>query len=360
MVKQMIKPSKLTFSCSAPAKLILSGEHSILYHCPALSIALPLFSHCHAEFSVNQDNNPNNLVTQFQIDLKDFGRSQYFSHTEWLTKFEQIETRYNQFLANQLSIDQVLNHPEDLIICCIGIFNQQFPLASGNWALSISSEIPVGRGLGSSASIILSVLYALMQSLDEQPEHHNILDLARTIESRQHGKSSGLDPITIQQGGLIEYRMNQPLKSHSFKNLSGWLIDTGEPLSTTGEAVLQVRNNFQGDAELWQQFNSTTSSLLNGLAAQNLAQIQQAITRNQSLLEKIGVVPHVVAEFIAKLTQKFSGVAKVCGSGAVKGNAAGVVLYLSDSEPKSLCEEYGYSYQAISIETLGVRCRDHQ
>lgn len=357
MVKQMIKPSKLTFSCSAPAKLILSGEHSVLYHCPALSIALPLFSHCQAEFSVNQNCT---LETHFQIDLDDFGRSQYFSHTEWLARFEQIEARYKQFLANQLSIDQVLSHPEDLIICCIGIFNQQFPLTSGYWELSISSEIPVGRGLGSSASIILGVLYALIQSLDKQPEHNTILDLAKTIESRQHGKSSGLDPITIQQGGLIEYRMNKPQKSHSFKDLSGWLIDTGKPLSTTGEAVLQVRNNFQDDAELWQQFNSTTSSMLNGLAARNLAQIQQAITHNQSLLEKIGVVPDVVAEFIAKLTQKFNGVAKVCGSGAVKGDAAGVVLFLSDSEPKSLCEEYGYSYQAISIETLGVRCRDHQ
>lgn len=345
----MDNQTKHTYQCSAPAKLILSGEHSVLYHCPALSIALPIFSHCHSSFQI-QDS------LTLNIELSDFSLHENFSEIELFKCFESIETRYRSYLKNELPISQVLRSPLELIICCVGLFHKHYRLQDGDWHLKVHSEIPVGRGLGSSASVILSVLHALMQQMKLDLSQAEILNLAQMIESRQHGKSSGLDPATILNGGLISYHLDHGIESKPHQNLQGWLIDTGEPLSSTGEAVSAVRERFADNQPLWDSFRAVSETLLANINQGSNQSFMQMIDRNEELLEQIGVVPSRLAIFIRQLKAQYQAHAKICGSGAVKGEQGGIILCFCDQAPQELCQEHGYTWQAFTIESLGVRC----
>lgn len=337
-------------TCSAPAKLILSGEHAVLYQCPALSLAVQLYSQCQCQ---HQADKPNNI----SIELTDFQQQLSFPNQDWQTLAQQIEQRYQQFLDGQLAIHQVLQNPVDLVLVTLLHFQQEHTIAKGSWHFKIQSNIPIGRGLGSSASIIVSLLKALYKQHQIESDLEQQLALAKKIESRQHGKSSGIDPATILHGGLLEYRLEQPLIKHTVQAIPAWLIDTGAPQSSTGQAVSSVEKHFAHHAELWQAFSNTAQQIILAWQNQDSEQFLQQIEYNQQLLNQIGVVPEKVQQFITELQQNYSASAKICGSGAVQGDSAGVILCFSEQPPKALCEQYGYSYQAINIDLEGATCQ---
>ena len=207
--------------------------------------------------------------------------------------------------------------------------------------------------MGSSASIIVALLKSLVHHHGLTVSNDELLELSKQIESRQHGKSSGLDPATILNGGMLEYQLEQPLKKIETTRLHAWLIDTGKPQSTTGEAVFKVRGHADNGA-LWQAFTNLEKTILESL--QDLPQLKQLISENQLLLEKIGIVPGTISRFIHELNENYSAIAKVCGSGAVAGEAAGILLCISDTPPAELCQKYGYTYQPVSMDLDGAKC----
>ncbi len=344
----MNSPETTTYRCSAPAKLILSGEHAVLYNGPALSMAIQLYSHCECGFT--QGNS-----LQISIELDDFQQSLTLNKQQYQTQSQAIEQRYRAFQNGELAINKVLNSPVELILCSFYLFAETHSLKNGIWSVNIHSEIPTGRGLGSSASVIISLLKTLYRQHGIEPTFSEQLSLAREIESRQHGRSSGLDPASILHGGIIKYRLQQPVEPIQTHPMQAWLIDSGAPLSSTGEAVSHVRQYAENQI-LWDNFANITDIITDALQQQNKEQLHQAIRENQLLLEQIGVVPKTVAGFIDKLNRTTHAAAKICGSGSVRGEAAGIILCFSEQAPSQLCANYGYAYQAITLDLQGAGC----
>ncbi|BCN93909.1 mevalonate kinase [Thiomicrorhabdus immobilis] len=338
------------FSCSIPAKLILSGEHSVLYDCPALSMAVKLYTHCESHFTPSSTNS-------ITIELSDFQQKHCFPKPVWQNLATDIEARYQLYLNQNTAIQSVLSKPVDLVLVTLHHFDVFHTIKSGNWYFKIHSEVPIGRGLGSSAGVIVGLLSSLVKHHDLDVDKETLLALARKIESRQHGQSSGIDPATILYGGLLEFHARYTTKQHKAHEFKAWLIDTGSPNSTTGQAVYQVKSQHGDNSALWKQFGKTTQKIIQAWSKQNAAQLYTGIRENQALLEQIGIVPSKVATFIQKLDEDYQAVAKVCGSGSVKGDNAGVLLCFSEQEPKALCDEYGYTCTAISVANKGATCQ---
>lgn len=336
--------------CSAPAKLILSGEHSVLYNSSALSMAIELHTHCECYYTSNNTNS----VT---IELSDFNETYQFTSIDWHELATNIESRYTLFLDGNNAIQSVLSKPIDLIISILYHFDVFHSLKTGEFYFKIHSEIPVGRGLGSSASVIISVLMSLFKHHNLQQDKEVLLALARTIESRQHGRSSGIDPATILYGGLLGFHAKHPTQRHKYHELNAWLIDTGSPQSTTGQAVSYVKQHFGNDTITWKAFDETSQKITEAWSLQNTQTLLQGIAENQQLLEKIGVVPEPIKRFIEALKTQYQATAKICGSGAIKGDHAGVILCFSRQAPSQLCEAAGYDYQKITVNQQGAICQ---
>jgi mevalonate kinase len=343
--------------CSVPAKLILSGEHAVLYQCPALSMAIDLPTHCWTE---HQPNQPPLL----HIELCDFAQMHTLSFKEYRQQALQIETRYQSFLQNQSTIQSVLTQPIDLILCTLFHFENQFkshikaikPFSTGSWSFNIQSDTPIGRGLGSSAAVIIGLLGALIKHHSLAVTSETLLQLAQQVEARQHGHSSGIDPATLIYAGLLQYQMDQPIQPIFSPPLNAWLIDTGKPESSTGECVVAVQSLHQDNTALWQSFRSTTEAIASAIQTENPQQLHTGIIENHRLLIQIGVVPTQIQHFITALHTHYQAAAKICGAGAISGEHAGVILCLSQSNPAELCQSYGYSCRAITLQHQGLTC----
>jgi len=344
-------PHSMTKSvhCFAPCKLILSGEHAVLYHCPALSMAIDLKTHCYLSYTPSKTG-------QIRIQLTDFETENTYSFSEWQAQAQKISKRFQHFKQGQLAIEAVLTSPFELVLITLWLFHQQYPITTADWQINLQSNVPIGRGLGSSAAVIVSLLAGLLKFHQAETPPQTLLELAKQIESYQHGKSSGLDPATLIYAGLLKYQINQPIEHLTPQPLTAWLIDTGAPQSHTGECVHAVKQRHQADAELWQSFKNISFEIQQAWLTQQTKQLKQAIQANQKLLVQIGVVPKKIERFIQRLDHTLNAASKVCGAGSVLGDKAGMVLCLSDVAPTKLCQEYGYPCWPLKVQTQGVQC----
>lgn len=335
--------------CSVPAKLILSGEHAVLYQCPALSMAIDLPTHCQCEYT------PSTLFS-VTIELVNFGQKHCFPYEIWQKMCIEMECRYLLFQQQSAAIQSVLTKPIDLILITLFHFEELCPLKLGDWQFKIHSEAYIGRGLGSSAAVILSLLASLIKHHNFNLSDDALLALARRIECRQHGKSSGIDPATLIYGGLLQYQSNLPIQRVNSQKLNAWLIDTGKPLSTTGQCVEQVRQEWADNKTCWKGFKKVTRKLVEAWSEKDSLKLKKWVRKNQQLLFKLGVVPAKVQSFIDQLESQYHAAAKICGAGSVSGDNAGMVLCISENPPYALCETYGYKCLPLRLQTKGIEC----
>lgn len=336
----------MLIECRAPAKLILSGEHAVVYGAPALSMAINLYGFARIKYTPSSSS-------KIEIKLTDLQQYQAWSFQQAWNHAIDIEARFLAFQQASLNIRQVCNHPFDLPLLTLFHFEQNYGLKPGHWQIEFNSDIWQARGLGSSAALIVSLLAGLFKHYALEDLVH-LFELSRLIESRQHGQSSGLDPATLIQGGFIRFQADQYQTLTTANQQAIWLIDTGLPQSSTGECVAHVKQQFGKDRLLWQAFENCTNQLHQAWLSQNQTDLQIAIQQNQILLTQIGVVPAKVQTFIQQLQPL--GAAKVCGAGSINGEQAGVVMLISDQSPQVICDRFGYKFQAVQLDLEGVRC----
>src|SRR5579872_7137709 len=98
-------------------------------------------------------------------------------------------------------------------------------------------------------------------------------------------------------------------------SLPFYLVNTGIPLSSTGECVTQVQPFFHRSRR-GEDFAAITELMDQALQNQDYKNFHTSIRENHRLLKEIGVVPEKVQRFIAELEEQ-GGAGKICGAGAV-------------------------------------------
>lgn len=312
----------------ACAKLILSGEHSIVAGQPAIAVPVPLYTHAHIRFEAGG-------TPCFFARLKNFDLE---SSLLW-SVFEAFGAQKHQMW--RLNQKSVLESPFDLLWLTLWQFHQLVPLPEGRYSIEIDGHGLIGRGLGSSAAVVVSLIRALLKLVEAPLADDAVLALATRIEHYAHGRSSGLDPaVLLAETPLWVERSPIGLKTTPFKTVvpTFQLIDTGEPASRTGECVATVRQHFPATHPIWAAFGDTTRMTREALEQRDTQQLQKAIQTNHVLLRKIGVVPDPVNELIAELNRQ--GAAKISGAGAVRGDAAGMVIFFGEDLPENMLERH--------------------
>lgn len=140
----------------ARGKLLLFGEHAVVYGHPALGFALPLTTH----------------VTL--SDTKSSGDS------EGKALIDRLVQRWDP--------------PH----------RKEWKQAS--WAVRIQSTVPIGRGFGSSAALTGALARAWAQTLYPLPDDDQLRQLAHQAEHEFHGHPSGVDTALALGQGLLAFR----------------------------------------------------------------------------------------------------------------------------------------------------------
>jgi len=299
--------TKITYQ--APAKVILTGEHAVVAGKPALITAI----NCYLRFSIFP------ALTK----TKD-------SH---LLLLEKIVSNY--------------------------LKQNKYPFKMRNYAFSIESEIPSGRGLGSSAAFSTASVAALLEFFTQKTFSKKIInELAYQMEKYFHHNPSGADNSTVCYGGLIFYR-----KEFEFlKNICRldfiipnkiartlFLVDTGKPKETTAQMVKQVKKK----QKIFNQIEEVTKKIVEIIRQQDLLSFQQEIRNNEILLEKIGAVSEPV-KFHLRSIADFAA-AKITGAGGRKAGSG--YLLVSTLSPQKLmlyCQDKHLPVIKLTPTQLGV------
>ena len=329
----------------APGKLILTGEHAVVYDKPAIAMAI--------DRSAQSVILPSDAADEFLFELQDLSQSESFTLRALRELKNRLAKNYRLFLEGKLGIREVLYKPIELFqFAFITILDGLHLKVANGVKIQLHSNIPIGCGMGSSAATVLSVLRGVGHyfRVEFRPEWYQAYSLE--AENLQHGHASGVDTYISLNGGCARFQKGEAQKL-PLPRMPMHLVHTGVPETTTGECVSRVREKF-GDSHIWDDFEAVANAMEKALASNQLEDIQSCIRENNRLLADIGVVPGRVREFISEV-ENTGAAAKICGAGAVGGDKGGIVMVCSEQAPKQLCDKYGYNIVSVRGEPLGAR-----
>lgn len=342
---------KKILAARSPAKLILSGEHSVLYGHEALAIAVNRY----AESRISSHLLPK-IVFHF-LNL-DYARS--FTLQALTVLKHRLQEQYYDFLQGNCSIREVLKMPFELLQFAVSNVLEKMNIALPHGIeIHTSSNIPMGCGMGSSAASVMSIIFALahflkidiLPSLDTSPSR--FLTLGKEAENLQHGRSSGLDLQLALQGGCLQFKEGKVEKRFQ-PDLSFTVVQTGKPETTTGQCVMDVAPYFNKE-NMGKHFACVTLAMAVALEQGNMEEMKRLVQENHRLLQYIGVVPLKVSAFIDDI-EKRGGAAKICGAGATAGQKGGVVWVLCDEDVSDIIDHYQFEMLKVKGDFGGTTC----
>lgn len=338
-------------SARSPGKLILSGEHAVVYGKPALAMATHYYTQSSATIKAPS------TFGRIGFQLSNLRYAGRLTRTTLTRLKERIKQDYHGFLQGELGIREVLKKPFELIQFTVAnVMDLSLSLGQSlDRGLDVRSHstIPIGCGMGSSAALIMSTLKVVAQALHLNLNQDDFLRLGKEAENAQHGYSSGLDLHLCWQGGMIRFENGQ-VSTRVLPLSPLYLVNTGQPASTTGECVAKVRSHFDNGMKA-EAFAAVTTHLDRALQQSDTLGIHRAVKENHQLLKAIGVVPERVVDFIEQI-EAVNGVAKTCGAGAIYGNQAGMVLVLGEDVEalKRVAMKFGYSFELVQGDESGT------
>lgn len=206
---------------SAPAKIILFGEHSVVYGKPAIAAAIDLRTYVWAAVESSK---------AIKIEAKDIkvpGLTVSFSENE--IYFESDYGRAAEVLSYVRQAIELVKEEADKED--IGI------------TVSITSQIPVGAGLGSSAAVAVATIGAVSRLLGLELTPSEIGKLGHKVELLVQGASSGIDPTVSAVGGFLYYEKGnfEELPVIELPIVVGYTGSSG----STKELVAKVKKNLE-------------------------------------------------------------------------------------------------------------------
>ncbi len=329
----------------APGKLILSGEHAVVYGQPAVAMAIDLSAQTTILPQTHDD---------IVFSLPDFRQRESFKLRALREMKRRILTNYQLFQDGEIGIREVLAKPVELLLFSfITLLDGVHVKLEEGLDIGLTSSIPVGCGLGSSAAAVLSELRAVGHYLrvDFRPDWH--MKYSMLAENMQHGHASGVDSYVSMHGGCVRFQEGVG-DSIPMPSVPIFVAQTGTPITSTGECVSRVRETVGEHASIWHDFGAITDEVASVAGKRDLGSMKAAVRENHRLLCRIGVVPERVASFVRDI-EAAGGAAKICGAGAVLGDKAGIVMVIAEKPPLELCQKYGYTVSAVRGDPLGVR-----
>ena len=248
-------------TATAPGKIILFGEHAVVYGRPA--IAVPV-NQVRARATVMPEirGEPGSISIQAQ----DIGLD--------------------------ASLDALSpGHPLALAVRgVLETLNCQSPPA---FRLRISSTIPVAAGLGSGAAVSVAIIRALSDFLGQPLPDDRVCALAYEVEKIYHGTPSGIDNTVITYNHPVYFVRGQVVETFQVKKPFTMVIgDTGIS-SPTSIAVGDVRRLWQELPEkfesLFDQVGTIVQSARQVIESGQVEQLGPLMDHNHVLLQEIGV-----------------------------------------------------------------------
>ena len=183
--------------------------------------------------------------------------------------------------------------------------------------IQIDSEIPLGAGLGSSSACCVAGAAAIFK-LFGNISKEEVLKLAIEAERTIFENTSGADCTVCTYGGIMEYDKNKGFKKIEHEPNFQLVIINSNMEHSTQSMVYKVKEFENKNKEEFSKLSNLESKLVEDvlkLVKENkIQEIGQKMNQNQEYLENIGISNKELTKMI-KIGQESSFGAKITGSG---------------------------------------------
>ena len=230
-------------------------------------------------------------------------------------------------------IDQA--HP---CLVVLAIFENYFNIKLQSIHLEIFSQLPIGAGLGSSATLASAMIGALAKYLNLPMSKNDHFSMVLRSEQIVHGRTSGLDaymsvfqqPVQWINGQPDPFELN-PSELSYLQSIPLTLIHTGIPAVGTAHCVRQISQTHPDQHPIWGTFRRLAQQFIRAIAAQS--PLNELIQDNHQLLVSLGVVNQKAQRLISEIEDS-GGVAKITGAGSIAEGGNGVLICLGLSQQR--------------------------
>ncbi len=311
------------FTATAPGKVILFGEHAVVYGRSAL--AAPVVQ-LRARATVEETGR-----ADVALIAPDLNRSALLSKVH----------AHNPLAAVVRVVEQYCN-------CSL----------SDGYSLSVTSAIPIASGLGSGAAISVAVIRALAQYMGREDaiSREEVSRLAYEVERLHHGTPSGVDNtvIAFEQPVYFVRREPEPLIETfaTARPLRLVIGDTGIR-SATKDVVGDVRRQWSADADRFETIFDACGRIAvagrEALAAGDLPTVGALMNENHKWLVRMTVSSDALDHLVAA----------ACGAGALGAKLSGAgrggnMIALVTAETEAIVAEQLLAAGAARIFTSDV------
>lgn len=285
------EPEFRRFKVSAPGKLMLFGEHAVVYGRPCLITAVD------QRMEVSVQPKPNDLI---EIGAPGVG----------ITGFKMELDRLNESVETPAGAR--------FLIASLRNFSKKFGLSSG-LKIETKSEFSSEFGFGSSSAVTVGILKALAEFSEIKLDDRQLFDLSYQTVRDVQGVGSGFDLAAAIFGGTIYFVTGG-------KEINS--LDIGElPLvvgysgikADTSILVRQVadfrQQNFAEAEAVFDQMTFLTQEARRFLEKRDWEKAGQLMDTNQNLLELLGVSTRKLSVLIESARKAGAYGAKLSGAG---------------------------------------------
>ncbi len=303
-------------SASAPGKIILFGEHAVVYGRPALAAPVMQVS---ARVEVSASPQPGIWLDAPDVNLN----------------------------AELQSLPS--DHP---LAALIHNLSSVLGIASlPSLKINIISTIPVAAGLGSGAAVSVAVLRALSDYLGRPLTDEQVCALAFEIEKLHHGTPSGIDNSVVTYARPVYFVKEQSMEllrvGAPFTVVIG---DTGIP-APTRESVGDVRRLWESRPAEWEAIFDQVAQIVRrartAIETGAWPELGALMNENHALLVRMTVSSPELERLVATARRAGAAGAKLSGGGR-GGNMIALVRPESAAAVSQALEQAGAKRTVIT------------
>ena len=300
---------------TAPGKVILLGEHAVVYGRTALAAA---------------------------IDRHVTVRIARLRHEERASRASA------RTVPESLEMDSSSVHPEALEGCALNDPRLATALARAadvvglppnGWMATISTDLPLAMGLGSSAALSVALVRALARVVHRPLDDAAVCAGAFEIEKIFHGFPSGIDNTVATYGGLIAFTRGAAVRPLPAGRPLPLVVALGGAPRRTEQTVTALRRRWEANPAacepLFDEIAALVGSAEQAIATGDLPTLGAAMNANQAILQRLEISTAEL-EHMTDLARAHGALgAKLTG-----GGGGGAVICLCDDGRADLVDTF--------------------
>lgn len=306
---------------SAPAKVILLGEHAVVYGQPA--IAVPISS-LRAIASVG----PNTSAGQ--------GLSIAAADRDEIWQVEADSADNPLVLAAWLVLQTLNTAPPDITI-------------------TAHSQIPAASGLGSGAAVSAALARALSMALNQPLDNETLNRIVYEVEKIHHGTPSGIDNTVIVYEQPVYFMRGQPIQRLNIGRPFTLLIASTGTSALTRIAVEDVQILYESRSQRIQPILDTIGRLVvearRVIEAGQIPQLGPLMSQNHTLLQQLTVSSPELDLLVTAAVNAGALGAKLSGGGRGGNMIALVTPETSESVERALLDAGATRVFAATVQS---------